>query len=223
MPTLRTYQKPEEVYIDAAFLCSMEFDAVVIQDPAYGGILLGVIESPYRLDVPEAQLEQAIALLEQRPVEPSAPALPKEAPMDSIWLHRFLRFILIYDLVCYIVFPLFGHLFTPKPPQAVTEYLESLAVSDRLWWLAYESYWPLCFMGILSNILCFFYLPLGRSLFTITMVWNVIMLLGPPPMIFAPYDGFFGGIQGTLTSIALALMYWSPLRERFSSRSHALS
>ena len=218
MPTLKTYQKPEEAYVDAGFLCSMGIEAVVTRDPAYGGVLLGVIESPQRLDVPDAQLEQAIALLAQRPVESPPTAEPTcDAPVDSSRLHCFFRFILVYDAICYVVFPLFGHLFTPKPPQQVLDFLASLALSDGLWRLSYATYWPLIFTGLLSNLLCYFYIPLGRSLFAITTMWSIIILLGPPPMIFGPYYGFFGGIQGTLTSIALALMYWSPVRERFTS------
>ena len=211
---------PEEAYIDAGYLCSMGIEAMVTQDPAYGGVLLGVIESPHRLDVPDAQLDQAIALLGQRPVEVSPPTPPLDVPIDATGLHRFFRFILIYDVICYIAFPLFGHLVTPEPPPPVAEFLASLALSDGLWRLAYASYWPMVTIGLLSNVLCYLYLPLGRTLFAITTVWSIVMQLGPPPMIFGPAYGFFGGIQGTLTSIALALMYWSPLRDRFTRCPH---
>lgn len=221
MPTLKTYQKPEEAYIDAGYLCSMGIEAVVAQDPAYGGVLLGVIESPHLLDVPEAQLERASALLGQLPVETSPADTPQHAPIDSTRLHRFFRFILIYDVVCCIAFQFIGHLATPEPPPPVADFLASLALSDGLWRLAYASNWPLITASLLSSVLCYFYIPLGRTLFAITTVWSIITQLGPPPMIFSPGYGFFGGIQGTLTSIALALMYWSPLRDRFIKSSHA--
>ncbi len=219
MPTLATYQKPEEAWIVAGYLCSMGIEAVVCHDPAYGGVLLGAMESPHRVDVPENQLEQAATLLAQRPVESIHPETPPEAPLDSAWLHRFLRFILVYDAVCWLVVPLYGHLFAPEPPQPVSDFLASLTLSDSLWRLSYAGYWPLLVTGFLSNILCLFYIPLGRSLFSITMVWSIIALLGPPPVICSPFFGFFASIQNTLASIALGLMYWSPLRDRFTSRA----
>jgi hypothetical protein len=221
MPTLRTYQKPEEAFIVAGYLCSMGVEAVVSQDPACSGVLPGVIDSPHKLEVPEAQVEEATALLAQRPVEALPPAQIQDAHVDSTRLHRFLRFILIYDTGCYIFFAFFGHISAPETPQPVVDFLASLAVSDSLWQLSYASYWPVIVLGILSNILCYFYISVGRTLFALTTVWCIVMLLGPPPMIFGPYYGFFGGIQSTLTSIALALMFWSPLRDRFNSSPHA--
>jgi hypothetical protein len=221
MPTLRTYQKPEEACIDAGYLCSMGIEAMVTQAPAYGGILLGVIESPHFLDVPDSQLDQAMELLSQRPIEPSPATIPQDVPIDSARLHRFFRFILFYDVACHIAFPFFGHLLSPEPPPPVAEFLASLALSDVLWRLAYISYWPVIITGLLSSVFCYLYLPLGRTLFAVTTVWSIVIQLGPPPMIFSPSYGFFGGIQGTLTSIALALMYWSPLRDRFTRRSDA--
>ncbi len=223
MPTLKTYQKPEAAFIDAGFLCSMGIEAVVSQDPAYGGLLFGATESPYRLEVSDAQLEQALALHSQRPVEEPPQAQPTYYPVDAVGLHRFFRFILIYDTACCVLFTIYGHLLNPELPKSVSEFLASLALSDGLWRFSYDSYWPLFTLRLLSNILCYFYIPFGRSLFAFTTVWSIVTYLGPPPMIFGPYYGFFGGIEGTLASIALALMYWSPVRERFFKRPQAKS
>jgi hypothetical protein len=220
MPTLKTYQKAEKACIDAGFLCSMGIEAVVCQDDTFGEILCGVIESPIYIEVPDAQMEQAAALLDKQRVEEPTITPPQLASLDSISLHRFFRFILIYDLACYIIFFCFGHLYILEPPPSVMDFLTSLAFSDVLWWLAYTSHWPLIITGMLSNVLCFFYLPLGRTLFAFTTVWGIVLQLGPPPIIFNPYYGFLGSIQVTLTSMALSLMYWSPLRERFTTRSN---
>lgn len=219
MPILRSYQKPEEAYIDAGYLCSMGIDAVVIQDPAFSGILLGVIEAPYRLEVVESQLSEAAALLGARPEQNPMQVTPADAPEVSSQLTRLFRFILLYDTLCCMVFALGGQYFIVTPPQPVTDFLVSLSVSEGLWWFAYESYWPLLGLCIVSNTLSYFYLPLGRVLFALTTVWWLITLLGSPPMIFGPYVGFFTAVQNTLSSVALALMYWSPIKDKFSPRS----
>jgi hypothetical protein len=216
MPTLKTYRNPEMAYIDAGYLCSMGIDAMVGQDPAYGGALFGASEAPHRLEVPESQQEQAVALLARRPLETPAPAQTIDEPLDTAWLPRFFRFILIYDTICLMVICLFARLIVPEPPVEVADFLRSLAFSEELWFLSYVSFWPLMVLGALSNMLCYFYQPLGRTLFVLTIIWSLMMRLGPPPAILSPYYEFFGGIQGTLYSMALALMYWSPLRAKFA-------
>ncbi len=216
MQTLRRYRKPEDAYIDAGFLCSMGIQAVVTQEPAYGGVLLGAVQSPCRLDVPNAQAEHANSLLSQRPDEDPPRAQKSPMPVDAKGLQTFFRIILIYDTICWIGFSVFGNALGPELPQPVVDFLQSLALSDALWRLAYMSYWPLVILGVLSNILCYFCQPFGRSLFTFITVWSTLTTLGPPPLSIGPYHQFFGTLQLTFTGIALALMYWSPLRDRFT-------
>lgn len=221
MPTLRTYPMADQACIDAGYLCSMGVEAVLAQDPGEGGTLPGVLGAPHRLEVPEAQMERAAALLSQRSAAEAAPVLaPAHVPVDAAGLHRFLRFILIYDVICYVAFAVYGQWLCPEPPPAVMEFLSSLALSEYLWQWSYVSQWPLIMTALVANVLCYFYHPFGRMLFAFTMVWSVVTLLGPPPMIFSPAVGFFGGLQSVLASMALALMYWSPLRERFTT-SHS--
>lgn len=151
----------------------------------------------------------------------SAPGGTVETPVHATGLQRFFRCILAFDLAFYIAVAVFGHLFVQEPPQAVNDYLVSVALSPGLWRLCYDSYWPLMILCMLPNVLCYFYLPLGRSLFLLTTVWSLMIQLGSPPMIFGPYYAFLGGLQACLSSIALALMYWSPLSGKFSRGAQA--
>ncbi|GEP44484.1 hypothetical protein BGE01nite_37750 [Brevifollis gellanilyticus] len=211
----------DQACIDAGYLCSMGVEAVLVQDPGEGGTLPGVLGAPHRLEVPQAQMERAAALLSQRSAAEAAPVLaPVSVPVDAAGLHRFLRFILIYDVICYVAFAVYWQWLNPEPPPAVLEFLDSLTLSVYLWQWAYVSHWPLVMTGLVANVLCYFYHPFGRMLFAAVMIWGHVTLLGPPPMIFSPFEGFFGCLQSTLASMALALMYWSPLRERFTT-SHS--
>lgn len=217
MPTLRTYTKAEEACLDAGYLCSMGVEAVLAQDPCEGGTLPGVLGATHRLEVPEDERERAAALLSQRSVEagPVPVQAYEQAPVDAARLHQFLRFILIYDVMCSLAFAFYGQWLNPEPPPAVMDFLSSLALSEELWQWSYAVQWPLVMMALVANVLCYFYHPFGRVLFTATLVGWVVTQLGPPPVILSPFSGFFGGLQGTLAAMALALMYWSPLRERF--------
>lgn len=218
MPIFRTYSKSEQACTDAALLCEMGLDAVVVEDRAYGGNILGATSASIRIELPEAQMAEAHRLL----AEPSIQAEPRQEPPLSpaaseptVNLRKLLRWLLIYDLVFEAVVLSFPHLFAPEAPAEVETFLKSLAFSDALWRFAYVSYWPLFGLTIVANLLCLAELRIGRSLYAFTMVWTILCALGPPSDIPAPVIDFFGSLQWTGASIAVALMYWSPLRERF--------
>lgn len=216
MPALNTYQKPEEAYLDAAYLCSMGLDAAVEQNPACSGMMLGVIESSYHLHLPDDEIDRGKELLSQRNPQPvlSEPLHPSEtgpAPLEA-----FFRFILIFDSACFIIFSISAEWLDPKPSVEVLDFLQGLSLSYELWLFSFYSCWPIVVLGLVANALCFLYRPIGRTLFTLVIVWGVLTTLGPPPLVLNPYHGFFGSIQNILSSIALALMYWSPIRIHFS-------
>ena len=217
MPTLRIYQKPEDAYLDAAFLCSMGIEAVVHQDPAYSGILLGVIEAPYRIETTEGDFQQAADLLLKRPSDPPAPPQTQSSPLDLTRLAFFFRAIMVYNILFLTGTEVFSDELFPELPEPVALYLSSYALSDDLWHLAYLSVLPITILGILSSVLCCFFLPFGRPLYLITVVWSLLCQLGPAPMPVGAYYGFFASIAYALNNMGLALMYFSPIRNRFSN------
>lgn len=219
MTTLRSYTRSEEAYTDAALLSSMGFNASVFDERAYGGNLLGSTSGSIRIEVPEEQVADATQLISTRPpkVPRDQPSEPSEtASLDELELSRLLRCILIFDTALSLIVTVFGSALAPVAPETVDKFLRSLALSDALWRLAYVSYWPLVGFIIASNLLCLFSLQIGRSLFAFTFVWAILTQLGPPPAVYGPWLGFLGSLQWTTGSIALALMYWSPLRGKFT-------
>jgi hypothetical protein len=217
MATFRSYSKSEEAYADAAFLCGMGLDATVFDERAFGGNLLGNGVSGIRIELPDEQITEANQLMAARVSEEKAPLASSPEPVAPVNLDCLFRWLLISDLGLSALIVGGGDFLTVTPPDSVNEFLVSLSFSDALWRLAYLSYWPLTLFGMLSNILCLFYNRIGRSLFAFTIVWSLLIQLGPPPQILGPAIDFIGGLQGTLTCIALALMYWSPLSERFKA------
>jgi hypothetical protein len=219
MITVRSYHTPERAYIHAGYLCSLGINACVSQDPAFGGVLFGVTEAPFLLQVDESELEQARIMLAEndREIDSSVPADETPASINQSALSGFFRFALIYEVVFLLGLAIWGQGRNEVLPQEVETYLNGLAFSIGLWEFAYLSYWPLCGAIIVSNALCFFYHPTGRMLFSFTTLWGLLSLLGPP-ILMGPVEAFLSGTANLLTSIALALMYWSPLSERFNRK-----
>lgn len=214
MATLRSYLKPEQAYVDAAFLCSMGLDASVHRDAVFGGNVLGASEAGCRIEVLEEQLEQAREMLDSKSPEEARSQSIADLP-DEGRLLWFFRALLFYDVVCMLAFAGVGAFREDSVPEPVAQYLSTLAFSNTLWEFAYFSYWPLVALVLVSNVLCFFFSRLGRSLYLASVVWGVLTQLGPPPAIYEPTEGFFVCIQTIVSSIALALMFWSPLQRRF--------
>ncbi len=221
MKIFRTYSKSEQACVDAAVLCEMGLNAVVVEDRAYGGNILGATSASIRIELPEDQFIEAARLLKDLhsaspATEPqtSLPVVSEERSPDA--LHLLLKWILISDLVIDAIILGFSKHLIVVPPSEVVEFLRSLAFSDALWRLSFLSYWPLMFLSALANLLCLASLRIGRSLYTFTMVWALVGTLGPPPMIFGPTMEFIGGLQWSASCVAFALMYWSPLSRRFA-------
>ncbi|HEY1048212.1 MAG TPA: hypothetical protein VGE39_00600 [Prosthecobacter sp.] len=220
--TLRTYSKSEDAVLDAAFLGSMGINACVIDDQSHGAMALGLAECSIRIEVPSEHLEEAQRLLAQQAATDGAVSPPTFDPSwDPAMLHRFLRFLLVFDLVCFALSPIIDRMFAGPTPRQVSDHLMSLVVSNLLWDIAYMSFWPMYVISIVSNVLCLFHSKTGRLLFAITTVWSLLMALGPPPQIYGPLTSFIGGLQTTASNIALALMYWSPVRQKFDQHRWA--
>ncbi len=76
---------------------------------------------------------------------------------------------------------------------------------------------PLLGLIFISGVLCWFHSRLGRSIYAITIGLGIISVLGPPPPILSSAAAFTATIQGASDVMALSLMYWSPLREKFEA------
>ena len=219
MATIHSYLKPEEAYLDAAYLGSMGIDASVVDQRGNGGQVLGIAE-PIHLDVPDTQASEALKWLASRGISEATDCTPLFEPSwNTDSLLGFLRFLLLFDLACFALVLIFGHVFDSPPPREVDEFLQSLAFSDALWDFSYFSYWPLTALSVVSTMLCLFHSRTGRMLYAVTIVWSLVTNLGPPPQIFGPGWAFIGSLQFTASNFALALMYWSPLRLRFDGTS----
>ena len=220
MAIFRTYSKSEQACTDAALLCEMGLDAMVVEDRAYGGNILGATSASIRIELPEEQFAEAAGLLAgiESPTQPSqaerAPSLDS-SQQSTAKLRRLLRWLLVFDLLFEGMVGCCPAFFISEVPAEVERYFRNLAFSDALWRFAYLSSWPKFGLTIIANILCLAELRIGRSLFACTLAWAIFCTLGPPPQVLGPLVAFFGTLQWTGATIALALMYWSPLRERF--------
>ena len=220
MAIFRTYSKSEQACIDAALLCEMGLDAVVVEDRAYGGNILGATSASIRIELPGEQFAEATHLLDgsesttPRPQTEPAP-VPSATQHSLAKLHNFLWWLLVYDLLFEAIVACIPSLFAPKVPHEVENYVKSLVFSDALWRFAYLSYWPLQGLTLVANLLCLAELKIGRTLYAWTMGWSIFNALGFPPNVTSPLVAFLGTLQWTSASIALALMYWSPLAQRF--------
>ena len=222
MATIRSYGKTEDAYLDAAFLGSMGIEARVVDSRGDGGRAIGIAEPVIKLEVPDDQLAEAREwLTKQERIE-----VPVSVPtFDPTWntdtLQVFLKALLVFDLGFYAMAVLYGHLFAPAPPPEVVAFLESLSFSADLWDFAYISYWPLLSLAIVANVLCLFHSKTGRMLFAVSTIWGLLTSLGPPPQIFGPWWNFISSLGFTASNFALALMYWSPLRQKFDRRTES--
>jgi hypothetical protein len=219
MKKLRAYSKSEEAYTDAAFLCGMGLDATVYDERGYGGNLLGLSGESIRIEVPDEQLEEAVRLLATKESERTNKGLEggvkvAVVPNDSKLVVT-LRVFLVSELVLYACIFGYQYWFRVTTPFAVDEYLRTLVLSETLWRLAWHGYWPSLLLSLVSTILCWNFSRIGRSLYLFTTVWSIVATLGPPPTLMVPLEVFLNTLYGTVTSMALALMYWSSLNERF--------
>ncbi|MBN8418483.1 MAG: hypothetical protein J0L73_06185 [Verrucomicrobia bacterium] len=220
MATIRSYEKTESAYLDAAFLGSMGVDVRVIDARGEGGRAVGITEPVIKLEVPDDQAKEAIEWLakqEKAEVPVYTPAFDPTWNTDD--LQVFLKVLLVCNLGYYALLVLYGQLFAPSPPPEVAAFLDSLSFSDDLWDFAYISNWPLVSLSVLANVLCLFQSKTGRLLFAVCTIWGLITALGPPPQIFGPWWNFICCLAFTGNNIALALMYWSPLRQKFDRKS----
>lgn len=177
MPILRTYQKPEEASLDAAYLGSLGINVSIVDKCGHGGTAVGINEPHVQIDVPEEQWSEAQEWLEKRGVAESVaePAV-FETSWDASALVHFLRTLLVFDLGCYGIFLVIDTV-VPSPPKEVDTYLQTLAISDFGWDFAYISYWPLIITSVVSTVLCLFHSRFGRLLFLITTIWGLITTL----------------------------------------------
>lgn len=219
MAIVRSYQKSEDAYLDAAFLGSMGLDARIVDTRGDGGRAIGISEPNIQIEVPEVQLTEAIDwLAKQEKTEPVIPVPLFEPTWNTENLQTFLNTLLVFELGFQIWVVLYSEVLYTPPPKEVEVFLQSLALSDYLWEFAYISHWPLFALLIVSNLLCLFQSRTGRLLFAAATFWNLLTTLGPPPQIFGPWLGFLGSLSFTASNLALALMYWSPLRQRFDQK-----
>lgn len=219
MAFVRSYQKAEDAYLDAAFLGSMGLDARVVDTRGDGGRAVGISEPNIQIEVPEAQQQEALDwLAKQEKNEPEIPLPLFEPTWNTENLQVLLNTLLVFELGFQIWAALYSEVLYTQPPKDVEVFLRSLALSDDLWEFAYISQWPLAALLIVSNLLCLFHSRTGRLLFAVAIFWNLLITLGPPPQIFGPWWGFLGSLSFTASNLALALMYWSPLRQRFDQK-----
>jgi len=219
MVNVRSYNKTEDAYLDAAYLGSMGIDVRVVDARGDGGRAVGISEPVIKLDVPDEQLAEAgewLAKQERSDAVIQPPIFEPSWNTDT--LQRFLKALLIFNLAFEALVLLFGHVFYTPPPKEVDAFLESLALSDDLWDFAYISYWPLFALSVTATVLCLFQSKTGRLLFAVSIVWSLLTTLGPPPQIFGPWWNFLSSLAFTSSNIALALMYWSPIRQKFDQR-----
>ena len=67
MKILRSFSKSEDAYLLATLLQDSGIDAVVFDDNAYGGNILGAIKNSIRIEVPDDQHDAARKVMEAQP------------------------------------------------------------------------------------------------------------------------------------------------------------
>ncbi|MFN0125830.1 MAG: hypothetical protein ACKV19_03990 [Verrucomicrobiales bacterium] len=216
MTVLRVYLRAEEAYLDAAYLGGLGVETTVVDERGYGGNLLAAATSAIRLEVDDDQAEEARQLLHEQIKEAVTLSAPSATPAGES-LRTIFRGILVFDILWYMMALSNSHELSAYPSDEAEAYFLTLSVSTRLDKLFELAYWPVLLVSLLASALCFFYVRWGRNLYTVTMLWSLVSTLTPPTSYYWPAAAFAATLQYTLSVIALALMYWSPLSEKFDA------
>ena len=223
MIVLKSYGKSHEAYSDAAYLCGMGIDAVVMDERGYGGDLLGNSPDAIRIEVVEEQLDEALMLLETRDLDARPPEtpFPNEALPDEP-LVKFYRKLLITTIFLQCIFLFFWEYLVPEESDSslLMGYLDSMAFAPFLDFYAWI-YWPQMFFWFLAIFLSYHFFPIGREFYLLAVVLWLLTYLIQPIGAMPPLASFLSGILGLASNVALALMYFSPLNEKFKSREQS--
>ena len=75
---------------------------------------------------------------------------------------------------------------------------------------------PLILIYIVSLILILNFKSYGRSWFLFASVFGAVVVLFTGPTILSPIDGFIDNLLLVIDGVLLGMMYFSPLKDRFS-------
>ena len=219
MPVVRTFLKSEDAFVAASLLESEGIDATVIDDSAYGGNLLGATKGAIRIEVPENQLERAKTVLGER--DPTGAELATKAPVAApeTLLQRAFRLLVVLELVSNTVALFLDRaLYHDPPPGQAAEWVGSLVGSYELY-QAVAAFWiPTLILVLLSSVLLFFYIRIGRVLFLATVAWLLFAAFVGPPYVPTNVGTVFGAVQWAIIGAIATLMFVPEVARRF--RAH---
>ena len=102
--------------------------------------------------------------------------------------------------------------FYPTLPSELYNWDEYTEFQNQVLWLAI----PLILIYIVSLILILNFKSYGRSWFLFASVFGVVVVLFTGPTILSPIDGFIDNLFLVIDGVLIGMMYFSPLKDRFS-------
>ncbi|MDF1816676.1 MAG: DUF2007 domain-containing protein [Verrucomicrobiales bacterium] len=226
MVILKSYTHAEEAYVAAAFLSSEGVEAVVVDEHAIGGNLLGAASpGSIRIEVVEADLEKAEMLLREseqaEDLHPTAERLPILLPQPSAQDYRIVttfRALIYTELVVFLLTSFFPSIYGPTPPQDIQQYLDGLALSQDSWFFAY-SFWPIhVSIVLLSSLLMLTMITAGRWVYLLSVVTGLLLFWGPPPYIGSAAGNTVASLQWILAGAIATMSFLEPVSKYFRNR-----
>ncbi|MEO0413685.1 MAG: DUF2007 domain-containing protein [Verrucomicrobiota bacterium] len=218
MKPLKTFATSQKANLFAAYLGSEGIECTVHDDSSYGGDLMGVANpNTIRIDVAEEDFEDAKKLLDDY----ESPAPPKHVTTGKLETNRYIkifRWLVIIDLLAYGISFIFYRQIYTSPPEDVQAYLNQFIISEDFYWATANLPFILTAFMVLSSLLMFSLLSLGRWLYAITTVLFLITYIGGPAHINGPLNGAFTVLQWILVGGVFAMSLMPPVSSCFRKR-----
>ncbi len=217
MTTLKTFSKSEDALLLATFLSSAGIEAVVVDDNSLGGNLLGATKNAIRIELPENKIEEARTFLAE--FESNSESLEiVEATSVTKGDTWYFDSLIIIELILLTLFFLFPAAFWITPPPSVQTYLDTQILSKGLWYNAAVLSSTLFPVAVISSILLFFRMKIGRLLFLGTLVWGALIISFLPPEILSPFGNLLSILLGLIEGAITAIMFLPPITNEFRKR-----
>ena len=218
MEIAETFLTSEDAYLAAALLGSNDIEAVVIDESGFGGNLLGATKGSIRLEVAAADLKEAKIILAARAEDFEKEEQSRLEPQNTGKFSNAFNILVVAEALLFLVLWLLGEYLNEKPPTGTEEWLTKQVYSDRLWEFGYEVSRGFMILCILSSVLIFLRLKIGRILFTGTIIYGLISYFFFPPFILTNFGAATRELSSMLTGAVLALMWFSPISKEFKKR-----
>lgn len=216
MEILRAYSKSEDAWLTASLLRSRGIEAIVIDESAFGGNLLGVQKSAIRVEVEEEDLEEANRVIDEAAEAAEDDTSIEDEPVEPVISRsRWFDILVLIELASVLSFAIFPGAMLVDLGSEVADRLVETAYSEELWIVGYELYGPMLFLVCLASASLLLRWKIGRWLYAITASYSAASYLMFPAAMVSPLGSFVGAVGWALTGFVAAAMFLPPVSGEF--------